>query len=85
MMWERARHRAAEGAVPACGRRTPAGYSGMPDEIPLELIQRLPKTDLHCHLDGSHGYAHGRSAAASAAIELRRCELTRQLDGRGTA
>lgn len=22
-------------------------------EIPLELIQRLPKTDLHCHLDGS--------------------------------
>src|ERR1043165_1348903 len=21
-------------------------------EIPLELIQRLPKTDLHCHLDG---------------------------------
>ncbi len=25
----------------------------MPAEIPLELIQRLPKTDLHCHLDGS--------------------------------
>ena len=23
------------------------------EEIPLELIQRLPKTDLHCHLDGS--------------------------------
>jgi adenosine deaminase len=22
-------------------------------EIPLELIQRLPKTGLHCHLDGS--------------------------------
>jgi adenosine deaminase len=22
-------------------------------EIPIELIQRLPKTDLHCHLDGS--------------------------------
>lgn len=22
-------------------------------ELPLELIQRLPKTDLHCHLDGS--------------------------------
>ena len=22
-------------------------------EIPFELIQRLPKTDLHCHLDGS--------------------------------
>src|SRR5207249_3348192 len=22
-------------------------------EISLELIQRLPKTDLHCHLDGS--------------------------------
>src|SRR3990167_3601987 len=22
-------------------------------EIPLELITRLPKTDLHCHLDGS--------------------------------
>jgi adenosine deaminase len=25
----------------------------MSPEIPLELIQRLPKTDLHCHLDGS--------------------------------
>ncbi|MDB4959105.1 MAG: adenosine deaminase [Myxococcales bacterium] len=25
----------------------------MRTEIPLELIQRLPKTDLHCHLDGS--------------------------------
>src|SRR5262249_31865413 len=25
----------------------------MTPEIPLELIQRLPKTDLHCHLDGS--------------------------------
>jgi adenosine deaminase len=25
----------------------------MSAEIPLELIQRLPKTDLHCHLDGS--------------------------------
>ncbi|MGE0867978.1 MAG: adenosine deaminase [Kofleriaceae bacterium] len=24
-----------------------------PAEIPFELIQRLPKTDLHCHLDGS--------------------------------
>lgn len=23
------------------------------DELPIELIQRLPKTDLHCHLDGS--------------------------------
>jgi adenosine deaminase len=22
-------------------------------EIPLELLQKLPKTDLHCHLDGS--------------------------------
>jgi len=22
-------------------------------EIPLELLQRMPKTDLHCHLDGS--------------------------------
>src|SRR5258708_38190271 len=22
-------------------------------EIPSELLQRLPKTDLHCHLDGS--------------------------------
>jgi len=22
-------------------------------EIPIELIQALPKTDLHCHLDGS--------------------------------
>jgi adenosine deaminase len=22
-------------------------------ELPIELIQRLPKTDLHCHLDGS--------------------------------
>jgi adenosine deaminase len=25
----------------------------MRTEIPLDLIQRLPKTDLHCHLDGS--------------------------------
>jgi adenosine deaminase len=25
----------------------------MKDELPIELIQRLPKTDLHCHLDGS--------------------------------
>jgi len=25
----------------------------MSAEIPLELIRRLPKTDLHCHLDGS--------------------------------
>ncbi len=25
----------------------------MSAEIPLELIQSLPKTDLHCHLDGS--------------------------------
>src|SRR5215467_265894 len=25
----------------------------MTPEIPIELIQRLPKTDLHCHLDGS--------------------------------
>jgi adenosine deaminase len=24
-----------------------------PAEIPIELIHRLPKTDLHCHLDGS--------------------------------
>ena len=22
-------------------------------EIPMELLKRLPKTDLHCHLDGS--------------------------------
>src|SRR5580698_2131322 len=22
-------------------------------EIPYELLERLPKTDLHCHLDGS--------------------------------
>jgi adenosine deaminase len=28
---------------------TPAG----PPAIPLALLQRLPKTDLHCHLDGS--------------------------------
>src|SRR5678815_4348149 len=27
--------------------------ASMSTEIPLELIQRLPKTDLHCHLDGS--------------------------------
>src|SRR3954451_1333347 len=25
----------------------------MSSEIPFELIARLPKTDLHCHLDGS--------------------------------
>ena len=25
----------------------------MTAEIPIELLQRLPKTDLHCHLDGS--------------------------------
>jgi adenosine deaminase len=25
----------------------------MTEELPIELIQRLPKTDLHCHLDGS--------------------------------
>ena len=25
----------------------------MTGEIPHELLQRLPKTDLHCHLDGS--------------------------------
>ncbi|HTL38941.1 MAG TPA: adenosine deaminase, partial [Kofleriaceae bacterium] len=25
----------------------------MTAEIPFELIQALPKTDLHCHLDGS--------------------------------
>ena len=25
----------------------------MTAEISLELLQRLPKTDLHCHLDGS--------------------------------
>src|SRR5258708_24918221 len=24
-----------------------------PTEIPFELLKRLPKTDLHCHLDGS--------------------------------
>ena len=24
-----------------------------PAEIPIELFHRLPKTDLHCHLDGS--------------------------------
>ena len=22
-------------------------------EIPFELLEKLPKTDLHCHLDGS--------------------------------
>jgi len=27
--------------------------SELQTEIPFELIQRLPKTDLHCHLDGS--------------------------------
>jgi len=25
----------------------------MSTELPLELLQKLPKTDLHCHLDGS--------------------------------
>lgn len=27
--------------------------SGMPHTIPLEVIEKLPKTDLHVHLDGS--------------------------------
>ena len=25
----------------------------MPPELTLEFIEKLPKTDLHCHLDGS--------------------------------
>ena len=38
--------------VEPCTGRAP-GLIVRQMEIPLELIQRLPKTDLHCHLDGS--------------------------------
>ena len=38
--------------------------------IPLELIEKLPKTDLHVHLDGSLRLATILELAASSTIEL---------------
>src|SRR4051812_14150758 len=37
-----------------CSCRAPRRYSTvMTGELPHDLIHHLPKTDLHCHLDGS--------------------------------
>jgi adenosine deaminase len=37
--------------IPSAARRTPAAPG--PNEVTLEILQALPKSDLHCHLDGS--------------------------------
>src|SRR5207245_4231425 len=37
--------------TPSAARRTPLAPG--PTEVTLDLLQALPKSDLHCHLDGS--------------------------------
>src|SRR3954471_17088026 len=54
----------------------------MIEVIPIELIQRLPKTDLHCHLDGSVRLDTVIELARKAAVKLPtfdRGELRRML------
>ena len=38
--------------IPSAARR-PSSLASVPHEVTFELLQSLPKSDLHCHLDGS--------------------------------
>lgn len=41
----------APSGIPSASRRAPS--ASPPSDVTLDLIKALPKTDLHCHLDGS--------------------------------
>src|SRR3569623_1581998 len=47
------RGRQAATGVSGAGRQGVRYTARTMSEIPMELLKRLPKTDLHCHLDGS--------------------------------
>ena len=49
---------------------------GMPSSYPLSVFQRLPKTDLHVHLDGSMRLPTVLELARDQGIELPAHDLT---------